>query len=210
MVSPGSFKTINPITGREVIIGGQYAAAGVVGMFAARDVQIPLTRKTLAGFTGVADKRSATELALDSAAGLMVIEEKNGVLRVRHGVTTAIGNINTREASVVRAKYDMALRLSATLDGIVGIVAPVQDAPGIVSSLVNGVLAQLVTEQSISSYQNVKARLLPSDLTTVEVKYEYTPAYPINNISVIFTINTQTGDVSSNISGTTTDTGGNA
>jgi len=208
MISPGSFKTINPITGREVIVGGQYAAAAVVGMFAARDVQIPLTRKTLAGFTGIAEKRSATELALDSAAGLMVIEEKNGVLRVRHGVTTAIGNVNTREASVVRAKYDMALRLSNTLDGIVGIVAPVQDAPGIVSSLVTGVLAQLTTEQSISSYQNVKARLLPSDLTTVEVKFEYTPAYPINNISVIFTINTQTGDVSSNISGTTTDTTG--
>jgi hypothetical protein len=211
MVSPGSFKTINPVSGREVLIGGQYAAAGVIGMFAARDVHIPLTRKTVAGFTGVADKRSVTEMALDSAAGLMVIEEKNGVLRVRHGLTTAIGNVNTREASVVRAKYDMALRLRDTLDGIVGVVAPVQDAPGIVSSLVTGVLSQLVSEQTISGFQNVKARLLASDLTTVEVKYEYTPAYPINNISVIFTINTQTGDVT-DINGLTNNasTGGTA
>jgi hypothetical protein len=208
MVSPGSFKTVNPQTGREVAVGGQYAAAGVIGMFAARDVHIPLTRKTLAGFTDLGEKRSATEMALDSMAGLMVIETKNGVLRVRHGVTTAAGNVNTREASVVRAKYDMALRLRSTLDGIVGIVAPVQDAPGIVSSLVSGVLAQLVSEQTISSYQNVKARLLPSDLTTVEVKYEYTPSYPINNISIIFTINTQTGDLSSNINSTTNTTGG--
>lgn len=205
MVSPGSFKTINPVTGRQVLLGGQYAAAAVVGMFAARDVHIPLTRKTLAGFTGVADKRSATELALDSGAGLMVIEEKNGVLRVRHGLTTAFGNVNTRESSVVRAKYDMALRLSNTLDGIVGVVAPVQDAPGIVGSLVTGVLSQLVSEQTISSFRNVKARLLSSDLTTVEVKYEYTPSYPINNIQIIFTINTQTGDVNlSDINGSTT------
>lgn len=207
MVSPGSFKTINPATGREVTVGGQYAAAAVIGMFAARDVHIPLTRKTVAGFTGVADRRSATELALDSASGLMVIEEKNNVLRVRHGLTTAAGNVNTRESSVVRAKYDMALRLRNTLDGIVGVVAPVQDAPGIVSSLVIGVLGQLVSEGTISRFQNVKARLLASDLTTVEVKYEYTPAYPINNISVIFTINTQTGDVT-NINGLTSGSGG--
>jgi hypothetical protein len=197
MVSPASFKLINPITGREMLVGGHYMAAAVVGMFAARDVHIPLTRKTVAGFSGLGEKRTATEMALDSAAGLMVIEEKNGVLRVRHGVTTATGNVNTREASVVRAKYDMALRLRATLDGIIGIVAPVQTAPSIVSSLVMGVLGQCVSEGTISRYLNVKARLLPSDLTTVEVKFEYTPAYPINNISIIFTINTQTGEFTS-------------
>jgi len=194
MVSPGSFKTVNPVSGREVVVGGQYAAAGVIGMFAARDVHIPLTRKTLAGFTGLGEKRTATEMALDSAAGLMVIEEKNNVLRVRHGLTTAYANVNTRESSVVRAKYDMALRLRNTLDGIVGMVTPVQDAPGVVASLVSGVLGQLVSEGTISTFRNVKSRVLASDLTTVEVKYEYTPAYPINNINVIFTINTQTGD----------------
>lgn len=193
-VSPSMFKMINPVTGREMVVGGQYAAAGALGMLAARDVHIPLTRKTLAGFTGLGETRTATELALDSAAGLMVIEERNGVLRVRHGITTAAGNINTRELSVVRAKYDMGHRLRNTLDGIIGIVAPVQDAPGIVSSLVRGVLEQIALEGAISNYRNVKARLLASDLTTVEVRFEYTPAYPINNIIVNFTINTQTGD----------------
>jgi hypothetical protein len=193
-VSPSSFKLVNPVTGREMVVGGQYAAAGVLGMLAARDVHIPLTRKTLAGFSGVAETRTATEMALDSAAGLLVVEERTGVLRVRHGITTAAGNINTREMSVVRAKYDMGHRLRNTLDGIIGIVAPVQDAPGIVSSLVRGVLEQIVLEGAISSYRNVKSRLLASDLTTVEVRFEYTPAYPINNIIVNFTINTQTGD----------------
>lgn len=198
-VDPGAFKLVNPITGKEQNVGGQYAAAAVLGMLAARDPQIPLTRKTVAGFSGVYDLRTDTEKALASAAGLLVIEEKNGVIRVRHGVTTAAGNVNTREGSVVRAKYDMAHRLRSTLDGIVGIVAPVAEAPVIVRSLVSGVLEQLVVEQVISAYQNVKARLLNSDLTTVEVKFEYTPAYPINNIQVVFTINTQTGDFNSSV-----------
>lgn len=193
-VDPGAFKLVNPITGKEVTVGAQYAAAAILGMLAARDPQIPLTRKTVAGFSGVYDLRSETEKALASAAGLLVIEEKNGVIRVRHGVTTAAGNVNTREASVVRAKYELAHRMRSTLDGIVGIVAPVAEAPLIVLSLASGVLEQLKVEQVISDYQNVKARLLASDLTTVEVKFEYTPAYPINNISVVFTINTTTGD----------------
>lgn len=196
-LDPGAFTLVNPVTGKEVTVGGQYAAAGILGMLAARDPQIPLTRKTLAGFSGVYDVRSETEKALASAAGLLVIEAKNGVIRVRHGVTTAAGNVNTREASVVRAKYEMAHRMRSTLDGIVGIVAPVAQAPLIVLSLASGVLEQLSVEQVISTYQNVKTRLLASDLTTVEVKFEYTPAYPINNISVVFTINTQTGDFNS-------------
>ena len=193
MVSPAAFTYQNPITGRPNILGGQYAAAAILGMFAARDVHIPLTRKTVSGFSDVYDTRSATESALDSSAGLLVIESRSGTLRVRHGVTTAATNVNTREASVVRAKYDMARRLRFALDGVVGLVAPATEAPLIVQSQVVGVLDQLAVEGIISGYQDVKARLLSSDLTTVEVRYNYTPAYPINNISIVFTINTQTG-----------------
>lgn len=194
MVSPTSFKMTNPITGRDMFLGGQYAAAAVLGMFSARDVNISLTRKTVAGFTGVGDSRTATELALDSSAGLMVIEERNGVLRVRHGVTTSAQSVNTRESSVVRQKYDMAHRLRNGLDPLIGLVAPMQDAPLIVQSQVSGILEQLVIEGLISNYQNVKARLLPSDPTAVEVRFQYAPTYPINNIDVRFTINTQTGE----------------
>lgn len=195
MVAPAAFSFSNPITGRTQVLGGQYMAAAVLGMFAARDVHIPLTRKTVAGFTDVYDRRSATEAALDSSVGLMNIESRSGTLRVRHGVTTAATNVNTREASVVRAKYDMARRLRFALDGVVGIVAPSTEAPLIVQSQVVGVLDQLSVEGIISGYQDVKARLLSSDLTTVEVRYSYTPAYPINNIAIVFTINTQTGQL---------------
>lgn len=194
LVSPASFQMPNPITGRTMLVGGQYAAAGVAGMFAARDVQIPLTRKTLAGFVGLGDKRTASELSIDSQSGLFAVLNSGGVLQVRHGVTTAVSNVNTAEASVVRAKYEMGHRLRDTLDGsIVGNVLPVNEAPLIVGNVVTGVLEQLVVEGSISRYANVKARILESDATTIEVKFEYRPAFPINNVIVRFTINTATG-----------------
>jgi hypothetical protein len=195
-VSPASFIMQNPVTGRNMFVGGQYAASAVAGMFAARDIQVPLTRKSIAGFTGVGDRRTGTERALDSQAGLFVIFDNGGVLQVRHQVTTAVNNISTAEASVVRAKYDMAHRIRSTLDGsVIGQVIPEADAPGVVSGIVSGVLEEMVTEGAINGYGQVNARFLTTDATTIEVRYEYRPAFPINNIVVRFTINTTSGDL---------------
>jgi hypothetical protein len=195
LVSPASFQIENPITGKTANIGAQYVAAAVAGAFAARDVQVSLTRKSIAGFSGINDARTATEQALDSQAGLLVLLDKGGILQIRHQVTTAPNNINTAEASIVRSKYEMAHRLRTVLDGsIVGQTLPADQAPLLVRSVVAGVLEELVTEGSVAAYANLKARTLDTDPTAIEVRYEYRPQYPINNIIVRFTINTNTGD----------------
>jgi len=193
-VSPASFGYINPITGRETSIGGHYLAAAVGGMFAARDPQIPLTRKTVASISSVFDKRTESEKQQDSSAGLLVIEDRGGVIRVRHSVTTAIGGVNSAEASVVRAKYEMARRIHDTLDSnVIGIVAPLDETPLIVQNVVTGVLGQLVVEGVISNYTAVTSRTLNNDPTTVEVRFDYVPAYPVNRVEVRFRINTENG-----------------
>lgn len=194
-LSVSSFRTTNTVTGAQLNLGAHYAAAAVAGMTAARDVQVPLTRKTLAGFEGINDKRTESEKALDSAAGLLVIEDKGGVLRVRHDITTAVGDVNKRESSVVRAKYELAQRVRDALDaGVVGSVLPLDRGPTLVETVVRSVLESMIVEEAIAAYTDVKGRLLSGDPTTVEVRFSYTPAYPINNINVVFTINTQTGD----------------
>lgn len=187
----------NPISGAKLSVGAQHFAAALAGMYAGRDVQVPLTRKTIAGFQGINDVRRESEKALDSAAGLLVIEERGGVIRVRHDITTAVGNVNTRESSVVRAKYELAHRVKSALDSsAVGVVLPSGRAASLVETIVSSVLDGLVVEQAINSYSDVKGRLLSGDPTTVEVRFQYMPAYPINNINVVFTINTTTGDTS--------------
>lgn len=194
LISPASFGYINQTTGQEMAIGGQYLAAAYAGMAVARDPQIPLTRKPVAGISSVKDKRTESEKQQDSSAGLVVIEDKGGVIRVRHSVTTAPLSPNTGEFSVVRAKYEMARRLHDTLDAnVIGIVAPLDQTPLIVQSVVSGVLEQLVGEGTITSWDNISARALSGDPTTIEVKYEYIPAYPVNRVEVRFMINTTTG-----------------
>lgn len=196
-VSPARFRITNPVTLKEQVVGGQYVAAAIAGMLASRDVEQALTRKTLAGFKAVDQNRTPTEEALDSASGLLVVRQKGGVLQVRHAITTSPTNVNTRELSVVRAKYDLITRARITLESLIGMVVPLQSAPLIVQGAMLGVLEQIVAEGSISGYANVKARSLVTDPTTIEVRFEYTPVYPINNIIINFTINTQTGEITS-------------
>lgn len=194
LISPAAFRHLNPITGREELIGGHWVAAAVAGMFAARDPQIPLTRKTMAGFSGIEDKRTEGDRQHDSAAGLLAIEIKGGVMRVRHSLTTATGNVNTREASIVRAKYEMARRLRDSLDrNLIGVAVPLDEAPLLVNANVRAVLDLMKTEQIITSFSGIKSRPLKSDPTTIEVRFEYVPIYPINNIEVRFRINTEDG-----------------
>lgn len=199
LVSPTSYAMQNPVTGNQLNVGGQYMAAAIAGMYAARDPQIPLTRKPVAGFTGINDLRTGSELVLDSQAGLLAIDLLGGVLRVRHDITTAAGSVNTRESSVVRAKYEMATRLKLALDSaVIGLVAPRDRALLVVDSVVTGVLENLLLEQTINGYSNVTSRVANADPTTIQAQFEYDPAYPINNIQVNFSINTTTGDFSLN------------
>lgn len=199
LVSPATFVLTNPADSTKTYnIGGHFAASAVAGMFAARDVQYPLTRKFLAGFSGIYDTRTPTQQVQDSQAGLLEIVQVGGAggpLQVRHGVTTAVGSINTAEASVIRAKHEMARRLLNTLNqAIVGQVLRFDEVNIIVGSLVSGILEQLVTEQAIQAYANVTANTVPNNPTAVQVSYSYLPSFPVNNVNVTFTIDTNTGD----------------
>lgn len=195
LVSPTSFAMQNPVTGNQLNVGGQYMAAAIGGMYSARDPQVPLTRKSVAGFTGINDLRTSSDQVLDSQSGLLALDLLGGVLRVRHDITTDTGSVNTRESSVVRAKYEMATQLKLSLDSsVIGLTASADRAILVVQSVVTGVLENLLLEQAINGYQNVSARVADADPTTIQAEFEYTPAYPINNIVVNFSINTTTGD----------------
>lgn len=198
-VSPATFTIQNPVDStKSYNIGGQYVAAAVGGMFAGRDVQVPLTRKFLSGFSGIADSRTRTQQVQDSQAGLLEIVQvggPNGPLQIRHGVTTAAQSITTAEASVIRAKHEMARRLKVSLDGaVVGQVIPVNEVQAIISSMVSGILEQMVAEQAIQGYSGVGVVIPPNTPTACTVSFSYLPSFPMNNISVSFTIDTNTGD----------------
>lgn len=203
LVSPARFQYANPVTGTGTLLGGQYAAAAVSGMLGSRGIQETLTHKQVGSLVGVSDFRSEMDKNADAAAGLLVVEDRRGIIRVRHAVTVAVNNINTRELSVVRAKHYMIETVLGQIeDQIIGQTPADGNAPFVVELTIIDVLERMVSEGAIVTYQDIQARQTTTDPTRIEVQFSYLPAFPLNYVDVKFAINTASGTIE------TTDTQG--
>lgn len=197
LLSPAKFSRSLPGFGQKIIVGGQYAAAGVAGMLSSRAVSSSLTRKVLAGFLGVEDSRSLQAKNDDAASGLFVIEEKRGIVVVRHSVTLDTSGAAKRELSVVRAKHRMIESIKDTVDRqIIGQIIADGNAPTTVSATISAVLEQLRLNKDLVDYSAVDARLLSLDPTTIQVRFSYRPAFPLNYVDIVFSIDLSSGQVS--------------
>jgi hypothetical protein len=191
-LNSSKFGRINPRSGQEVFVGGQYAAAAFGGMLASRPVSSSLTREALSGFTRVADfpPRSKGDKNIDANLGLCVVENtKLGNVQVRHSITTDTSSSARREVSVVRAKHRMIESVRDTLETqIIGKVIADGRAPAVVAAAVGGVLEQLKVVGDLEDYKEVQARTLAIEPTTVEVRFSYKPLFPLNYIQIKFSI----------------------
>jgi hypothetical protein len=197
---PGSF-------GGVFYVGGQYVAAALAGMLAARSVSQSLTRKVVSGFTGVADNRTKTQKNADAAAGLLVVEQKTTLVQVRHGVTLDTTSTARRELSVVRAKYSMIESLRDTLDQLIGQVIADGTAASVVASAVQNVLEGLKNAGDIVDYANIQARTTSLDPTIIEVRFSYRPAFPINYINIVFSLDLSSQELTLPTTGATNNFG---
>lgn len=196
-VSPTRFTRALPSNNNlEITVGGQYAAAAIGGMIAARPVTSTLTRKQISGFQTVAETRSRGDKDADASAGLLVIEQKGLAVQVRHAITTSDASVATRELSVVRAKHRMIESLRDTLDTqVIGQTPADGNAPIVVKTAVIGVLEQLRLRRELVDYSGVEARTLALDPTTVECRFSYRPAFPLNYVHVKFSLDLTTAEV---------------
>lgn len=204
LVNTSRFIRALPSFGRTATVGGQYMAAAISGMLASRPVSAALTRKVISGFVGVADPRDLQEKNADAAAGLLVIEQKAQNLVVRHGVTLDTSSAARREISVVRAKHRVIESVRDTLDRqIVGNLVADGNATSIVRSTVIGVLEMLRQDKDIVDYSGVEAKMLSLEPTTIQVRFSYRPAFPVNYIDIVFSLDLTSGSVQ--VTGTNVD-----
>lgn len=197
MVNTSKFLRALPSFGAAPLaVGGQFMAAALGGMVASRPVSSALTRKVVSGFVGTADSRDLQQKNADAEAGLMVIEQKNNNLVVRHSITLDTSTSARRELSVVRAKHRMVESVRDTLDRqIIGNIIADGNAPGTVATTVIGVLEQLRQERDLVDYSGVQARLMSLEPTLIQVRFSYRPAFPLNYIDVVFSLDLTTGSV---------------
>lgn len=181
-------------------LDGYYLAAAYAGMFNSRQAQEPLTRKGVRSFSSIPSRIfSAMTSSFKnnlSDKGVAVAEQTaDGRMVVRHGVTTDRTSVLTREASIIRAKDTLLRLIFVSLDrsGVIG--SPLDnETPVRVRGLVDGALQQALAAGLMVSYSNLKVRQSASSLTTLEVKFSYQPAFPLNFVTVSFSINTTTGN----------------
>lgn len=199
MVSPSKYTRETPFSLGKVYIGGQYVAACLSGMMAARATSNPLTRKGIAGIKEVADYRSKADKNADASAGLMVIEQRGTKIQPRHAITLDNTSVARRELSVVRSKYRMIESVRQTLETqVIGQVIADAKAPDKISHAVASVLEALKGTQDLVAYSNVQTRISALDPTTAEVRFSYKPAFPINYIDIYFSLDLSSGDLGVN------------
>lgn len=202
LVAPSKFRRAFPAYGVTNYVGGQFAAAAIAGMIASRPVAASLTKKALSGFIEVAPWASGLsrkDQDEDAANGLLVISQSKGLITVRHSVTLATDSSARRELSVVRAKHRLIESVRDTLDRqIIGNLIADENAPFVVSSAVEGVLAELLQSRDIVDYSPPSARLLSLEPTTIQVKFSYRPAFPVNYIDVSFSLDLTTQTITDN------------
>lgn len=174
-----------------------YLAAAYGGMMAARPVQNSLTKGRVRSFQGLGGTPLSNSLKNQySAAGVAVAEvNRLGALVVRHGVTTDVTSVNTREASVVRAKDALVTLVTNgfTESDIIG--DPIStELLYAVKSVMQGYLETAVQDGMIVAYTGLSVRQRPDDPTVIEIKFGYKPSYPLNYIAIAFSIDMSNGE----------------
>lgn len=185
-----------PTTNQTLVVGAQYAAAGIAGMVASSPVSSTITRKILSGFVGLLEPRTKAEKNADAQAGLLVLDYKEGSVSIRHGITIDNTATAKRELSVVRAKHRVIESVFQTLETqVIGKINADNDAALKIKTAVITVLTDLVSARDIVDFTGVEARLLSLDPATAQVRFSYRPAFPVNNIDILFSLDLTTQEI---------------
>lgn len=176
---------------------GYFAAAAVAGLQASLAPQEPLTRKQVYGFTSVADQDTSSNIFKMQSKGVLVIfQDRLGRLIIKHGLTTDMSNVYTREISIVTASDRLSDFIVDTLDSgsLVG-SAMTSDTPNMVMAAVSSALENAVVQGLIFDYADVLYRIPSDNVTLIEVRFSYKPSLPLNYIHVLFAIDTTSSTV---------------
>jgi hypothetical protein len=201
---PHQMSFYNTRLAQTTVVAGYYLAAAMAGALAGGDVARGLTNVPLTGFNGLppALAQLQTKAFKDnlSKAGVSVVEHtRSGSLAVRHGLTTDMSSLTTREISLVRTG-DVLFELVQTGMDAAGLIGDPIDAEMTtkVKGALTGILERAMSDNVIRTYTNVAVRQqqLPSgDPSVIEAQFAYAPFVPLNYITVTFAIDLTSGQI---------------
>jgi hypothetical protein len=213
---PNKIVLYNGASNQTTEVDGVYLAAALGGVALSNPVERGLTHKTVSGFTGIPSAvfQRMTKTFKDtlSKSGVSVIEQtRQGTLSVRHGVTTNMASMTTREYSLIRIADTLFQAIQSGMENSNLIGEPIDDTMLTrVKGALQGILEQQKSFGVILDYNNLAVRqqtTLSGDPTIIDCKFGYIPALPLNYITVSFAIDLSSGAVTAASTSTVPTTG---
>lgn len=200
LVCPATFNYFSSELNQPIVLGGQYMAAALAGLTVSMSYAMPLTRKTIAGWIGVAEFEQEGQKNLESQNGLCVIEKtRRQLMQIRHGVTTNPTDLLSREWSIIGQQDAMTYRLRDYLESANLIGQPIYAFTLVnVKGSAEAALQSLIRDGLIVDYMGLKVRQLATNPDVLEVSFSWMPAFPLNYIVVTFNVSLTTGNITSN------------
>lgn len=214
VVYPTRMQAYNANTSQVIEVDGAYGAAAVAGRLMMSPVEQGVTRQVLNTVTGipgaVSQKMTKSFMNNLSSSGVLVcMPNTSGRVVVRHGLTTDMTSLFTREISLVRIGDTLLQDIQIGMDAAGLIGSPiVPETTMRIQSILVGALEQEVANQVIVNYAGVTVsqRIYPGgDPSIIDCSFSYKPAAPLNYINVSFSLNMNIGVVAMADAGTAPD-----
>jgi len=168
------------------IVDGFFIAAAAAGFLSGvTNIAIPLTNKTLSGFTILRDKifRPIT-LQQIAAAGITLLQPVSGGGKVLWGKTTTLSGFpEEEEISIVFIRDRVAKIMRASFLGFIG-GAESSALQGSLMSRATGICNSLVTQGLITAYKGLKIARDSVDPRQWNLSLQIQPTYPVNWIFI--------------------------
>lgn len=163
-----------------------YAAIAVAALGLRNDPAEPLTNKTITGFKNLTTMYMESEKNFLAAAGCLVLDQNGPVIKVRHGITTSIADVDSSEITLVQIKdYVIEACRTSTASLYIGN----KNRPSVVSDVqytISNMLGQFVSQEVILGYSGLSVKRSKDDPRQIDVKFEIEAVYPLNYINITF------------------------
>lgn len=172
--------------GQNVLMDGFYLAAAAAGYLSGvGNVAIPLTNKTLTGFTILRSKQySPLILSQLASSGVTTLQPVQGGGRVVWGLTTTqSGFVEEQEISIVFIRDKVAKNLRAGFLGYIGI-AEDGSTLATLSARAIALLKSFIAQGLITAYDSLLVTRDAVDPTQWNITVRVQPTYPVNFIFI--------------------------
>lgn len=177
---------VRSINGSNTFIDGFYMAAAAAGFYSAtQNVAIPLTNKTLTGFS-IPNSRKYKPTILNElgSVGATVVQPVVGGGKVLAARTTSqSGFIEDEEMSIIFIRHKIKQVLRDVTRNFIGNPLD-ENIKAVITSRVFSTMSALVSQGLISGYKNVRVEQDKIDPRQLNVYLKYAPTYPLNYIFI--------------------------